>query len=129
MQTMASLARRGVSPSVVSDQIGRLTFTSTLAEAIKHLVETQAPYGTYNVTNGGEPMSWCDVAREVFALCGREREDVTAVRTEDYFASALEEGRPVSPRPLNSALCLDKVRAAGFAPADQLEMLRAYLER
>ena len=37
VRTMLSLAARGVDPSVVNDQFGRLTFTSELARAIRHL--------------------------------------------------------------------------------------------
>ena len=37
VRTMRSLAERGVNPSVVDDQYGRLTFTSELARAIRHL--------------------------------------------------------------------------------------------
>ena len=65
VRTMLSLAARGINPSVVDDQRGRLTFTSELARAIRHLVETRAPYGTYNVTGSGPVTSWADVARQV----------------------------------------------------------------
>ena len=125
--TMRSLAENGVSPSVVDDQIGRLTFTTTLAEAIAHLVRTEAAYGTYDVTNDGAPLSWQQIAAEVFALSGRDRADVAGTSTQEYFASALAAGKPISPRPLNSVLRLDKVKATGFVPSDQLEALRAYL--
>ncbi|MGZ4452762.1 MAG: sugar nucleotide-binding protein [Nocardioides sp.] len=127
VRTMAALAERGVAPSVVADQVGRLTFTSTLAAAIKHLVTSQAPYGTYNVTNAGEPLSWQEIAAEVFELSGRSRDDVTPVTTEAYFADAIAAGKPISPRPRNSALALAKLRATGFEPEDQREMLRRYL--
>jgi dTDP-4-dehydrorhamnose 3,5-epimerase/reductase len=127
VRTMASLAAGGVSPSVVADQIGRLTFTTTLAEATRHLLETGAAYGTYNVTNAGDPLSWQQIAAEVFALSGRSRDEVAPTTTEEYFAGAVAAGKPIAPRPLRSALSLDKVRAAGFEPTDQLEALRAYL--
>jgi dTDP-4-dehydrorhamnose 3,5-epimerase len=127
VRTMAALAERGVAPSVVADQVGRLTFTSTLAAAIKHLEVSQAPYGTYNVTNAGEPLSWQEIAAEVFELSGRSRDDVTPVTTEAYFADAIAAGKPISPRPRNSALALAKLRATGFEPEDQREMLRRYL--
>jgi len=127
VRTMASLAERGVAPSVVDDQRGRLTFTTTLSAAIRHLVESQAPYGTYNVTNAGEPLSWHDIAAEVFELCGRSRSDVAPVTTEAYFADAVASGRPISPRPRDSTLALAKLRATGFEPEDQREMLRRYL--
>ena len=53
VSTMASLAAKGVSPSVVDDQIGRLSFASDLALAAQHLVESGAAAGTYNVTCRG----------------------------------------------------------------------------
>jgi dTDP-4-dehydrorhamnose 3,5-epimerase len=37
VRTMKGLAERGIKPSVVGDQFGRLTFTEDLAEGIKHL--------------------------------------------------------------------------------------------
>ena len=63
VRTMLSLAGSGINPSVVNDQYGRLTFTSELARAIRHLTDTRAPYGTYNVTGSGPVTSWADVAR------------------------------------------------------------------
>ena len=86
VRTMASLADRGISPSVVDDQHGRLTFADELARATVHLLATGAAYGTYHVSNGGPATTWAGIAREVFRLRGRDPEDVTGVSTEDYFA-------------------------------------------
>jgi len=127
VRTMQTLAGNGVSPSVVADQIGRLTFTTTLADAIIHLLATGAPYGVYNVSNGGDPLSWQAIAAEVFALSGRSRDDVAPTTTEAYFKDAVAAGKPISPRPLNSVLALDKIESTGFAPEDQLIALRDYL--
>ena len=127
VRTMARLANDGVSPSVVADQVGRLTFTDTLAAAIAHLVGSEAPYGTYNVSNGGEPTSWQQIAAAVFELSGRAAADVSPTTTEEYFASAVAAGKPISPRPLGSVLSLDKLVATGFTPEDQLVALRRYL--
>jgi dTDP-4-dehydrorhamnose 3,5-epimerase len=127
VRTMARLAGDGVSPSVVADQVGRLTFTDTLAAAIEHLVSTEAPYGTYNVSNAGDPTSWQQVAAAVFELSGRSASDVSPTTTEEYFASAVADGKPISPRPLGSVLALDKLVATGFTPEDQLVALRRYL--
>ena len=38
----AALAEKGVSPSVVDDQVGRLTFTGELARATRHLIDAAA---------------------------------------------------------------------------------------
>ncbi|WP_091046313.1 bifunctional dTDP-4-dehydrorhamnose 3,5-epimerase family protein/NAD(P)-dependent oxidoreductase [Nocardioides sp. YR527] len=124
VRTMAALAEKGVSPTVVDDQIGRLTFTDTLAAATAHLLRSGAAYGVYNCTNAGEPCSWRDVAAEVFSLSGRDRADVGATSTEAYFAG--KDG--VAPRPLNSVMSLDKLAATGYEPEDHLEALRRYLK-
>ncbi|MET1033683.1 MAG: bifunctional dTDP-4-dehydrorhamnose 3,5-epimerase family protein/NAD(P)-dependent oxidoreductase, partial [Arthrobacter sp.] len=62
VRTMAALADRGAEPRVVEDQTGRLTFADTLAAGIAHLLDSGAPYGTYNLTNDGDALSWADVA-------------------------------------------------------------------
>jgi dTDP-4-dehydrorhamnose reductase len=124
VRTMAGLADRGVSPAVVDDQIGRITHADDLAAGIRHLVQTRAPYGTYNLTNSGEPASWADVAAAVFEARGRSADDVTRISTEKYFAD-----KPgAAPRPLNSVLDLTKIKAAGFTPRDWRDVLPAYLE-
>ncbi|WP_105030873.1 sugar nucleotide-binding protein [Arthrobacter ruber] len=122
VRTMAALAGRGISPSVVDDQVGRLTFTEDIAGAIVHLLGTGAPYGTYNVTNDGAPQSWADIAAEVYALCGRDRGDVTGVSTAEYFA-----GKDAAPRPLQSTLDLAKLKASGFVPVPAADRLTAYV--
>ena len=122
VRTMVSLAERGVCPSVVDDQVGRLTFASELARATRHLVDTEAPTGTYNCTSSGPPMSWSDVARAVFRHCGRDEDDVTPVSTETYAA-----GKSLAPRPTSSTLSLDKLTATGHRPRPASECLADYL--
>ncbi|UYG17281.1 bifunctional dTDP-4-dehydrorhamnose 3,5-epimerase family protein/NAD(P)-dependent oxidoreductase [Brachybacterium huguangmaarense] len=123
VRTMASLAERGIDPSVVSDQVGRLTFTDDLAAAIDHLLSSGAAYGTYNVSNSGEARSWADIAARVYELVGADPARVTPVTTAEYYAG--KEG--IAPRPEHSALDLAKIQHAGFTPRDQDEALAAYL--
>jgi dTDP-4-dehydrorhamnose 3,5-epimerase len=123
VRTMAGLAADGASPRVVSDQVGRLTFADELARATRHLLASSAPYGTYHVSNAGPPMSWADVAGEVFALLGRGGDEITPVTTKAYAAE--RTGR-LAPRPRSSLLALDRIRATGFEPRDALEALRDY---
>jgi len=125
VRTMASLAERGIDPTVVGDQVGRLTFTTDLARGIRHLLDTRAAYGVYNLTGTGDPTSWAEVARRVFELTGHDPARVTPVSTDDYFASA---AGPVAPRPRNSVLETAKIEATGFTPADAGTSLSAYLQ-
>nr|WP_300143373.1 sugar nucleotide-binding protein [Propionicimonas sp.] len=122
VRTMADLAARGISPSVVDDQFGRLTFTTDLAAGIVHLLATGAPFGTYNLSNDGPVQSWCDIARDVFALCGRSPEDVTGVSTEEYSA-----GKAPAPRPRHSTLDLGRIRGTGFSPPPVSDRLQQYV--
>ncbi|MDT9593550.1 bifunctional dTDP-4-dehydrorhamnose 3,5-epimerase family protein/NAD(P)-dependent oxidoreductase [Nocardioides zeae] len=122
VRTMQRLAASGVSPTVVDDQLGRLTFTSELARAVRHLLDVDAPFGTYNVTGGGEVLSWAAYAARVFELSGRDGGDVAPISTAEYAA-----GREVAPRPRHSALDLAKIEATGFVVRDAVEQLGEYL--
>ncbi|MGB3376351.1 MAG: bifunctional dTDP-4-dehydrorhamnose 3,5-epimerase family protein/NAD(P)-dependent oxidoreductase [Microbacterium sp.] len=124
VRTMASLATRGVDPRVVDDQTGRLSFAEDIAFGIRHLLDTGAPYGTYNLTNGGEPRTWADIARDVYRLTGYDAARITPVSTEEYFASA---AGPVAPRPRNSLLDLSRIESAGLTIRDADDALAAYL--
>ena len=102
----------GIDPSVVDDQFGRLTFTDELARATAHLLDIEAPYGTYNVSNGGPDHLGRHRAGGVPAARPRPG-GVTGVSTEEYFAD-----RAGAPRPRNSVLDLeppggDRLRAGG----------------
>ncbi len=129
VRTMSELAQKGVSPSVVDDQIGRLTFADELVRATRHLVDHQAPFGTYHVSNGGPVMSWREIAQAVFERSGRSADDVSATSTSDYAEGVRAKGNVFAPRPLNSAFSLAKIRATGFEPEDALTALDRYLDQ
>lgn len=122
VRTMAGLARRGVSPSVVNDQFGRLTFADDLARGVLHLISSQAPFGTYNLTSDGPTRSWYDIASSVFAHLGVDA-TITPVDTATYVV-----GKAMAPRPRNSTLRLDKIRATGFVPGEGDQELASYIE-
>ncbi|GAC1497641.1 MAG: bifunctional dTDP-4-dehydrorhamnose 3,5-epimerase family protein/NAD(P)-dependent oxidoreductase [Pseudarthrobacter sp.] len=123
VRTMASLAGRGISPAVVNDQTGRLTFTQDIAAFISHLLATEAEFGTYNFTNDGRVKSWADIAMDVYERAGAARSDVTGVTTAEYF-----EGKTAATRPPKSALNLAKALSTGFHVADADQRLTAYLK-
>jgi dTDP-4-dehydrorhamnose 3,5-epimerase/reductase len=123
VRTMSSLASRGVTPSVVNDQFGRLSFTTDIAAGIRHLLKTRAEYGVYNLTSDGPEQSWADIAADVYEFTGAARESVTGTSTEEYFA-----GKAASPRPRNSSLALEKIKSVGFTPGLSQARLAAYVK-
>jgi dTDP-4-dehydrorhamnose 3,5-epimerase/reductase len=124
VRTMAALAAKGVDPKVVDDQTGRLSFTTTIAEAIHRLLADGAEHGVYNVTNGGAPATWYEIARLVYSLTGHDPDRVSAVSTAEYFADATST---VAPRPSNSALDGARLRAVGFEAPTWADALASYL--
>ena len=121
VDTMANLARRGISPQVVSDQHGRLTFTRDLAAAIVHLLTTGAAFGTYNVSNEGPTQTWFDIASEIFTLLGAEG-TVTPTTAAEWG-----KHKNLAPRPTHSTLDLSRIEATGFTPATAADRLREHL--
>ena len=131
VKTMMRLSDRCADPeddlnevAVVDDQIGRLTFTDDMARAIFHLLETEAPYGAYNLTCSGDPASWADVARVVFRLRNGNDAAVCPVSTAEYFKTACN---PVALRPPVSTLGLTKLSSAGLKMNDLHNKLKQYV--
>ena len=123
VRTMLELARKGINPTVVHDQIGRLTFTNTLVEAIDHLLVKSAPFGTYNVSNEGNVASWADITKEIYSLSDIKN-TVTNTTTAEYYS----DKHSSAPRPLQSTLDLTKIKATGFTPNDWQQDLADYLK-
>jgi len=124
VRTMLGLADQGINPTVVADQIIRPTFTSVLVRAIVFLLEQEAPYGIYNVTNEGEAVSWANFTRAIFEEAG-----VDATVTDTTLEAYANSKPGVAPRPLHSVLDLGKIEALGFTPNDWHDDLKTYLER
>lgn len=124
VRTMLELGKKGISPTVVHDQIGRLTFTNQLVSAIDHLLANNPDYGVYNLSNSGDPASWADITREIFDIAGYSLA-VTNTTTEEYFKGK----ENIAPRPKNSILLLDKVQATGFQPSDWRKDLEQYIKK
>jgi dTDP-4-dehydrorhamnose reductase len=124
VRTMLELGQKGVSPTVVADQVGRPTFTNTLAQAIKFLIDNKAPFGTYNVTNEGDPVSWADFTRAIFNVADINQ-SVSGTTTQQYY-----KDKPGSAqRPLNSIMDLTKIESLGFAPHDWHDDLKDYVKK
>lgn len=124
VRTMLGLGQKGISPKVVADQIGRLTFTTELVRGIDYLLSIKAPFGTYNLTNGGESVSWAEVTREIFKIAGYDL-SVTDISSDEYFADKPDAAK----RPLQSTLSLAKIEDIGFKPVDWQEGLKEYIAK
>lgn len=125
VRTMLGLAEKGISPTVVADQIGRLTFTDELVRAIDYLLTNGASFGVYNVTNDGPLASWADITRKIFELAGHNELTVTDTTTAEYFAG--KDG--IAPRPLGSDMSLAKIHAIGFESQDWQKELSNYVKK
>ena len=128
MMALSDRVAKGDLPevTVVDDQYGRLTFTSDMADTIFHLLDTDAEYGTYDLTGSGAVRSWADIARDVFDQINGNGDKVRPISTAEYFANAKA---PVSPRPTYSALDLGKIEATGLVVPDWEESLKAYVAK
>ncbi|MBB1063138.1 dTDP-4-dehydrorhamnose reductase, partial [Limosilactobacillus fastidiosus] len=62
--TMLRLAKTHDHLMVVNDQVGRPTWTRTLAEFMVYAVNHQVPYGTYQLSND-DACTWYEFAREI----------------------------------------------------------------
>lgn len=131
VKTMAKLSDRVADPGdpldhveVVDDQIGRLTFADDMAKAIFHLLETDIPYGTYNLTCSGEPASWANIAREVFELCNGNADAVRSISSTEYYELQEDD---VAKRPVHSVLSLEKLAPLNIVMNDWPLSLDRYL--
>lgn len=124
VRTMLELGKRGINPTVVDDQIGRLTFTSELVRAIHHLLSSAAPFGTYNVSNEGSSASWAEITRQIFA-CAELDNTVTGTTTAEYYAG--KDG--IAMRPLRSTLDLTKLHSTNFVSKNWIDDLKAYVKQ
>jgi dTDP-4-dehydrorhamnose reductase len=124
VKSMLKLGTKGISPSIVNDQIGRLTFAKELARAIDHLLKNSSEYGTYNCSNSGEPASWAEITRLIFKDAGFDLK-VTDISTATYFSDKPESAK----RPLNSVLDLNKLQKTGFISRDWRDDLVEYIRK
>lgn len=114
--TMQNLAKTHDTLTVVNDQIGRPTWTRTLAEFMIHLLDVKAPFGTYQLSNDNEA-TWYDFACEIL-----KDTDVTVkpVTSDEFPQKAY--------RPRHSIMSLDKAKSTGFVIPTWQEALSDFLE-
>lgn len=113
--TMRRLAETYPRLTVVSDQVGRPTWTRTLAEFMLHLLTVKAPYGIYQLSNDGS-CSWHEFATEILKDYTVE---VAPVTSEEYPQKAY--------RPKHSIMDLSKAKETGFNIPSWKEALHQFI--
>lgn len=125
VRTVASMAKAGLSPEVVIDQVGRPTSSNEIASFVDFILASEPPNGTYNVSCSGDPVSWFELAQFIFDCLGADKNLVKPISSKEY--SLKNPG--TAKRPSNSLLSLKKAEAIGFTPSDWKDEIRKYLER
>lgn len=113
--TMQRLAATHPKLTVVNDQLGRPTWTRTLAEFMLHLVEVKAAYGIYHLSND-DIATWFDFAREILKDTDVE---VAPVTSAEFPQKAY--------RPKHSVMSLEKAKATEFEILSWREALGEFL--
>lgn len=121
VKTMARLATSRDSLSVVDDQRGAPTWTADLAPALIDLAVSDAPYGIYHRTGGGD-VTWCGFARAIVEELGLDPAMVHPTTSEAFVRPA--------PRPAYSVLSSRSWTDAGLGvPRDWRPALAAAFAR
>ncbi len=107
VKTMARLEGSRETVGVVDDQIGSPTWTRDLGLGLLELAGAQVPGGLLHATNAGQ-VSWCGLARAVFAELSADPGRVRPVTTAEF-------PRP-APRPAYSVLSARAWRDVGLRP-------------
>ncbi len=113
--TMLRLAKDHDRLTVVDDQVGRPTWTRTLAEFMTYLVDHDCEYGVYQLSNEGS-CSWYEFASEILK---NKDVEVAPVTSEEYPQKAY--------RPRHSVMSLKKAEATGFAIPTWQDALKQFL--
>ncbi|HJF87415.1 MAG TPA: dTDP-4-dehydrorhamnose reductase [Companilactobacillus farciminis] len=100
--TMLNLAKTHDHLTVVNDQMGRPTWTRTLAEFMLYAVQNKIPYGLYQLSNEGS-CTWYEFAKEIL----KDKDvEIKPVTSKEYTQKAY--------RPRCSVMSLRKVETSGF---------------
>lgn len=110
--TMLNLAKTHDTLTVVDDQIGRPTWTKTLADFMLYAVDRDLPYGIYQLSNENTA-NWFEFATEILK---DQPVKVLPVTSEEYPQKAY--------RPRHSVMSLKKVEDTGFVIPTWQEALK-----
>ena len=123
VKTMLRLSKDRDVLTVVNDQHGSPTSTTTLCSIIEQIMEKEPEYGIYHSTNEGFT-TWYEFTKKIFEYAGIKTE-VKPISSAEY-----KEMYPASSdRPTNSQLSKEKLHSIGIYPENYEEALKKYLEK
>ncbi len=122
VKTMLNASKTRSEVTVVDDQHGSPTSTTTLCKIIEQIMEKEPEYGVYHSTNEGFT-TWCQFTKKIYELAGIETK-VIPLTSEQY-----KEMNPASSdRPKNSQLSKEKLKKIGIIPDNYEDALKEYLK-
>lgn len=121
-RTMINVAKTHDNVTVVCDQHGSPTSTTTLCKIIEAVMEKEPEYGIYHSTNEGFT-TWYDYTKTIYELKGIKT-TVTPVTSKEYQAQHPES----TDRPFNSQLSKEKLHSIGIYPENYIDALKEYLK-
>ncbi|EHO54730.1 RmlD substrate binding domain protein [Lentilactobacillus kisonensis F0435] len=113
---MLDLAKTHETLKVVNDQIGRPTWTRTLAEFMLYLVQTESKFGTYQLSNDNV-CSWFEFANKILK---NTHTKILPITSDEYPQKAY--------RPRHSIMSLDKARNINFKIPSWQDALDSFIK-
>lgn len=113
--TMLKLSKERKRLTIVNDQIGRPTWTRTLAEFLVHIYLTHPEYGVYHLSNDNY-CSWYEFASEIL----KDKDIEIIPVTSDQFIQKAN-------RPMYSVMSLEKAKSTNFIIPTWKEALKRFL--
>ena len=123
VKTMLKLSKDRDEISVVCDQHGSPTSTTTLCEIIEKVMEKEPEYGIYHSTNEGFT-TWADFTKKIYeyANVSTKVKPITSAEYKEMYPQS-------SDRPSNSKLSKEKLHSIGIYPESYEEALKKYLDK
>ncbi|MGY3703540.1 dTDP-4-dehydrorhamnose reductase [Vagococcus martis] len=114
--TMKKLAKTHDQLTVVNDQVGRPTWTKSLAEFMTYLVQNNCEYGTYHFSND-DICTWYEFAQEILQ---DDNVTISPVTSDQFITKAA--------RPEYSIMDLEKAKSTGYEIISWKTALQHFLE-
>ncbi|RHH71574.1 MULTISPECIES: dTDP-4-dehydrorhamnose reductase [Vagococcus] len=114
--TMKKLAKTHDKLTVVNDQVGRPTWTKSLAEFMTYLIQNKCDYGIYHFSNE-ETCTWYEFAQEILK---DDNVTISPVTSDQFITKAT--------RPEYSIMDLEKAKSTGYEIISWQTALQLFLE-